>query len=88
MRMRLLATTSIASVLTVLVAGCSTKGEDDSGSGDGGSLKTDVGVTDDAIKLGVLTDTSGPFKSAGLSALYGHQIWAEEVNEAGGICDR
>lgn len=88
MRMRLLATTSLATALAVVVTGCSTKAEDDSGSGDDTSLKTDVGVTDDTISLGVLTDTSGPFKSGGLSALYGHQIWAKEVNDAGGICDR
>lgn len=88
MRKHLIATTAAASIVALTLTGCSTKADEGSGGDGGGELKTDVGVTDDAIKLGVLTDTSGPFKSGGLSALYGHQIWAKEVNDAGGICER
>ena len=89
MRKSLVVMTGAVGAITVALTGCSTKAKDDSSSGSGsGSLKTDVGVTDKTISLGVLTDTSGPFKSGGLSALYGHQIWAKAVNDAGGICGR
>lgn len=80
-----------AAVVLTLTA-CSTKGEDTGGGGSGdegsGGVTTDIGVTDDEIHLGVLYDASGPYKSGGLSAYYGHQIWADKVNDDGGICDR
>ncbi|WP_153503431.1 ABC transporter substrate-binding protein [Cumulibacter manganitolerans] len=89
MRKSFIALTGAASAITLALTGCSNKAADDSPSkGGGGSVKTDIGVTADKISLGVLTDTSGPFKSGGLSALYGHQIWAKEVNDAGGVCGR
>lgn len=77
--------------LALSLSACSSKAEDDdSGSGKSasGEVKTDIGVTADTINLGVLTDTSGPFKSGGLSTTYGNQIWADEVNKNGGVCGR
>ena len=89
MRKTLITTTTAACTVAVLLTGCSSKASDSSDkSAAAGELKTDIGVTADTIKLGVLTDTSGPFKSGGLSALYGHEIWAKEVNDDGGICGR
>ena len=89
MRKSLAVLTGASCTLALALTGCSTKAAD-TGKSDGGSgsLKTDIGVTDKTISLGVLTDTSGPFKSGGLSALYGHQIWAKAVNDSGGICGR
>ena len=82
----------LGAALALTLTGCSTKSDDSGGSGGGGEgaggVKTDVGITDTEIHLGVLTDTSGPYKSGGLSAMYGHQIWADQVNADGGICDR
>lgn len=76
-------------VATLLaVSGCSTKANDaDSSSGDS-DLKTDFGVTENEITLGVLTDTSGVFKAVGLNLTQGNQLWADKVNEDGGICGR
>ncbi|WP_153505136.1 ABC transporter substrate-binding protein [Cumulibacter manganitolerans] len=53
-----------------------------------GDVKTDVGVTDSDITLGVQTDMSGIFKAAGLAITHGDEIWADEINAAGGICGR
>lgn len=71
---------------TLSMSACSSKST--SGSGGSGDLKTDKGVTDSAISLGVLTDISGPFQQLGKGILAGHKIWAKEVNDAGGICKR
>lgn len=81
------ATISLAAAAVMLLAACSNKAAD-SGSGGDGDLKTDYGVTDDEITLGVLTDTSGVFKAVGLNLTQGDQLWADKVNEAGGICGR
>ena len=72
---------------TLALTACSTKAED-TGSTAGGDLKADAGVTADEIKLGVLTDTSGVFKAVGLNLTQGNQLWADDINDAGGICDR
>lgn len=77
-----------------LVAGCSTKAQDGTGSsnsssgGGGGGVKTDVGVTDKEISLGALTDQTGTFKVLGTAVTQGNQMWADEVNKSGGICGR
>lgn len=85
-----LAATTVA--ITLTLAGCSTKAStssSDGGSGGGaGGVKTDVGVTSKEITLGALTDTSGVFKVLGLGITQGNQLWAQEVNKAGGICGR
>jgi ABC-type branched-subunit amino acid transport system substrate-binding protein len=45
-------------------------------------------VTGDAITLGVLTDTSGPFRNLGTGITQGNQMWADELNARGGLCNR
>lgn len=77
---RTLVTVAIAALA---LTACSSKGDDSGGGGAGGP-----GVTEDTIRLGVLTDQSGPFVQLGQGTVDGHQIWVDEVNEAGGICDR
>ena len=63
-------------------------GKSTSGGGSGDDVKTDKGVTDSTITLGALTDLSGVFQQLGKGTVDGHQIWADEVNKAGGICGR
>ncbi len=77
---RLLATAAVA---TLALTACSSKSSE---SSEGGAVE--AGVTDDTISLGVLTDQSGPFIQLGTGTVDGHQIWADEVNAAGGICGR
>ncbi|KRE63523.1 ABC transporter substrate-binding protein [Nostocoides sp. Soil756] len=78
-------------VSSLALAGCSSKAQT-GGSGGGasgeGAVKTDVGVTDTEITLGNLTDLSGVFKILGLGITQGTEMWAEDVNAAGGICNR
>ena len=45
-------------------------------------------MTDKDITLMSLSDQSGVFKVIGLAYEAGQQVWAEEVNANGGICDR
>ncbi len=73
--------------LSMSLAACSTKG-DNSGSSSSGGVKTDHGVTDKTITLGVQTDLSGVFKEIGLGLTRGHQMWADDVNAEGGVCGR
>ncbi|GDY33706.1 ABC transporter substrate-binding protein [Gandjariella thermophila] len=82
---RALLTAAVAA--TLVLTGCSSKAVNNS-SGGGSAVKTDVGVTDQTITLGVLTDASGVFKNLGLGITHGNEIWADEVNRAGGICGR
>ena len=53
-----------------------------------GGVKTDKGVTDTTITLGIMGDTSGVFKNLGAGLNAGNQLWADDVNAAGGICSR
>lgn len=80
------AATTLALGALVLSA-CSTKAASEQ-SGKSGDVKTDIGVSDSEITLGVQTDASGIFKAAGLGITHGDEIWADEVNAAGGICGR
>jgi ABC-type branched-subunit amino acid transport system substrate-binding protein len=83
------AAVSAALVAALALAGCSTRAPGAGGGGEGGGeVATDVGVTADTITLGVLGDTSGPFRNLGTALIQGNQIWADEVNAAGGICGR
>ncbi|PRZ36629.1 ABC-type branched-subunit amino acid transport system substrate-binding protein [Antricoccus suffuscus] len=78
-----------ALALTLTMSACSTKGgsSGEAKTGSGG-VKTDFGITNKDITLGVMTDTSGVFKLLGIGITDGNQIWADEVNAAGGICGR
>ena len=81
---------SAALALVIALAGCSTKASDDSADGGTGTdgVKTDFGVTDETITLGALTDSSGVFKATGIANTQGNQLWVDDVNSNGGICDR
>ena len=48
----------------------------------------ETGIPDDDIKIGVWTPLSGPLALLGTSAQDGVQVWADEVNAAGGIYGR
>ncbi|MER5942389.1 ABC transporter substrate-binding protein [Streptomyces sp. NPDC001928] len=80
-----------AALAALLLAGtgCSSKANS-SGTADDGAdgVKSGPGVTDKAIKLGALTDLTGPYATLGKSIVQAQQMWADEVNARGGICDR
>ncbi|WP_219417913.1 ABC transporter substrate-binding protein [Pseudonocardia nigra] len=73
----------------LILAGCTTEApEPGAGGGGEGDVATDIGVTADTIPLGVLTDTSGPFRNLGTGITQGNELWAADVNANGGICGR
>ena len=82
-------TLALLGVTLLPLSACSTKSDGSSGGAEkSGSVKTDIGVSDDEIRLGALTDLSSPFKAQGLATTQGNELWAEDVNAAGGICGR
>ncbi|MCZ4608305.1 ABC transporter substrate-binding protein [Streptomyces sp. Lzd4kr] len=84
--------TLLAAALAALLlagTGCSSKANSSDSAGDGADgVKTGPGVTDKTIKLGALTDLTGPYATLGKSIVQAQQMWADEVNADGGICDR
>ena len=78
----------IAITLPLAACGTTKGGSTGEAQSNAGGVKTDFGVTDETITLGAMTDTSGVFKITGLGITQGNQLWADDVNAAGGICDR
>ncbi|WP_308202645.1 ABC transporter substrate-binding protein [Lentzea aerocolonigenes] len=68
-----------------LLAAC---GETGGGVSSTESFHGGPGVTQDKIRLGVLSDLSGPFASGGRNVTEGNQLFVNEVNSKGGICGR
>ncbi|MEU8354223.1 ABC transporter substrate-binding protein, partial [Streptomyces sp. NPDC048845] len=87
---RAVAAAAVAAALALTGAGCSTKAEDAGGGGKAGAdgVKTGPGVTGKTVKLAALTDLSGPYATLGKSIVQAQQLWADEFNEAGGVCGR
>jgi ABC-type branched-subunit amino acid transport system substrate-binding protein len=80
-----------AVAVAVVAAGCSTKKTTESSSsssGGSGKVATGPGVTDSVIKLGVLTDRTGPFAGAGKAAEQGRKLYWDGKNASGGVCGR
>ncbi|MEU9553987.1 ABC transporter substrate-binding protein [Streptomyces fumanus] len=79
-----------AAVAAVLLAGtaCSSKADGDDADGGADGVKAGPGVSAKTIKLGALTDLTGPYATLGKSIVQAQQMWADEVNAQGGICDR
>jgi ABC-type branched-subunit amino acid transport system substrate-binding protein len=88
LRRHVVAAGALASAL--LLAACGSTADAPTGGADAGAggLRTDTGVTDTTITLGVMGDNSGPFKNLGAGLNAGNQLWADDVNAAGGICNR
>ena len=78
------------SLLAAVVAGCGSKAEESAApaAGESGSLKTGPGVTDTRSRLGLLTDLTGVFAALGKPIVQGTQLFWEQQNAAGGVCDR
>lgn len=87
MNKRIIAGVAAAAAASLLLAGCASN-NDDNGGGGGGDVKTDFGVTDTTITLGVLTDVSNIYTATAVPMVSGTQIYADEVNDGGGLCGR
>ncbi|CAN5407067.1 ABC transporter substrate-binding protein [soil metagenome] len=83
--------TSALGVAVLFLTACSTPsvaGQDDGGTEGATDLVTDLGVTDDAINLGILADLTGPFSARSVGILQGNQLVYDAINSNGGICGR
>ncbi|GAA0634426.1 ABC transporter substrate-binding protein [Sporichthya brevicatena] len=86
---RAVATTAACLAGALLLTACGGGGDEVTSGGVGSDgVRTGPGVTDETIRLGVMTDLTGPFKDLSTTLQIGHHMWANEVNAAGGICNR
>ncbi|MGH9213867.1 MAG: ABC transporter substrate-binding protein [Acidimicrobiales bacterium] len=84
---------AVSAALALGLAACTTKDDDDTSTeggdgGGGGEVATGPGVTDDTITLGMLVDLHGPYAALGQSVSRGVQLYWDERNADGGVCDR
>lgn len=83
-----LSAAALALLLSLALASCRATGGDDDQAQGSGELQTGPGVTDDTINFGVLLDLTVVFGPLGNSLAQGIQLYWEQQNEAGGVCDR
>lgn len=76
----------VAALAVTSLAGCGSAASD-SGSGADG-IKTGPGVDGNSIKLGVLTDLTASFAATGKDGVFGAQLYWDQKNAAGGVCNR
>ncbi len=77
--------------LALFAGACSTKSDNTSSSqssSDANAIKTGPGVTADTITVGELTDLHGTFAALGKSITNAQKMYFDEVNAAGGVCNR
>jgi ABC-type branched-subunit amino acid transport system substrate-binding protein len=82
--------TLAAALAAVLLAGtaCSSKADGDGPADGADGVKAGPGIGEKSIRLGALTDLTGPYATLGKSIVQAQQMWADETNAAGGICGR
>ena len=90
MRSRWRGATVLLAALVLLGTACRTgDGPAAGGGGAGGAeLRVGPGVTANEISLGVLTDSTGQFASLGKAIVQGNQLFWDDQNAKGGVCNR
>ncbi|WP_338692787.1 ABC transporter substrate-binding protein [Streptomyces sp. Q6] len=83
-----LGTAAVAVSLVLTLAGCSGKTGSSADGTNAGGVKTGPGVTADAIRVGIITDLTGPAAPLGKPSLQATQLYVDQVNAAGGVCGR
>jgi ABC-type branched-subunit amino acid transport system substrate-binding protein len=77
---------------SLVAAACGGDDDDDDAGGETGGdaveVETDFGVTDDAIRVGLLADLSGPFAALVADIVTAQQAYFDRVNADGGIAGR
>lgn len=79
MKARLIAPLAATAIIGLIASGCSTS-NDSSGNV--------PGVTSGEIRIGALTDLSGPFSASGRVQINAAQAYWDDVNADGGVCGR
>jgi ABC-type branched-subunit amino acid transport system substrate-binding protein len=85
---RLLAVLAVPLASVLALVSCSTSAPEGGSQPRSKELSTDYGVTRSEIVLGALTNNSSPFSEIGTGVIHGAQLWVNETNTAGGICQR
>jgi ABC-type branched-subunit amino acid transport system substrate-binding protein len=75
-----------ATIAGLALAGCA-KGGSAAEGGAGEGVLTGAGIDGNTIKLGLLSDYSGPFSPLATEVLEGAKAYWTEKNAAGGVCD-
>ena len=78
---------SAAAAVVLALAACSTTEPTSSGEG-GDDVSTGNGVSDTEIRIGMLTDLSGPFAAGAAVQVTETNAYWDQVNADGGVCDR
>lgn len=85
---------AVLAILALTVTACSSKDDDDEpnsppgSAGAPGQVKTGAGVSASEIRIGELTDMTGPFAPLGKSVTNAEQLYYDQINAQGGICGR
>ncbi|NUU22705.1 MAG: ABC transporter substrate-binding protein, partial [Streptomycetaceae bacterium] len=88
------AAAAVLAILALTATACSTKDDDkDTTSPPGspgapGQVKTGQGVSDTEIRVGELSDMSGPYAPLGQSVTQAEALYFEQLNAQGGVCGR
>jgi ABC-type branched-subunit amino acid transport system substrate-binding protein len=69
------------------LTGCSTKAASNDSGGDAGSVKTGEGISGTTMTIGILGDFTGPFAALTTDFVRGIELYWDEVNEDGGVCN-
>ncbi|MGP4028792.1 ABC transporter substrate-binding protein [Actinomadura sp. 3N407] len=77
-----------AALCVAALTACSTTDPNAGSGGDGKGVRTGNGVTDSEIKIGVLTDLSGPFKAGAAVQVQEKKAYWAAKSAQGGICGR
>ena len=81
----------LAAALLAAASGCSTKASDSAsggGAASAGAVKTGIGVKDNTITLGVLTDLTAAFAALGADITNAQTLYWEKQNAKGGVCNK
>ncbi len=74
-----------AAVASLVLTGCTTKGQEGAENSDGG-VTTGAGVSGTTISLGVVSDYTGPFSPLATDTLRGIEQYWDAKNAGGGVC--
>lgn len=81
-------TAAVTASLVLTLTGCSSKAESPSTDASSGGIKTGPGVTDTAIRVGIITDLTGAAAPLGKPSMQAARMYVDEVNSEGGVCGR
>ena len=77
-----------AGALALVLAACGSTADTGAGATGAGGIKTDKGVTDTTISLGIMGDTSGDFKNLGAAINSGANLPGGNATTVNGMLPR